>query len=138
MTLTKVGRVWIDFPGNTRLQTLLTSSGDTTLAAAAKAVSNADSLYEWDGTYNIFLPVPAMATYETVYDVANLTFSTGAGNLVTYKIYAPQQAIFLADSETVDPTTITTVIAAAIATLVDTSGNPVVSYVSGTRSGRGG
>lgn len=132
----RTGRIWVDALGNSRLQTVYTSAGDVGLASAAQAVSNGDWLYYWASAPTVQAPAPTAAVYETVQDSALLTFTTAAGNLVTYAVFAPQSGLFLADGETVNPAAATGVIAAAIAALLDAAGNPVTAFVSGVRQKR--
>jgi hypothetical protein len=119
--------------GNTRLQTVITAAGDGALAAAAQLVSNGDWLEYWTGNQTTQAPTTTAAVYQTIYDVAQLTFTTAAGSLVTYNVYAPVSSLFLADQETVDPVAAAALITAALATLEDSAGNAVSAYISGIR-----
>jgi hypothetical protein len=130
--------VWGDAAGTTTLTQPRGSGSMATLEGALEAASNAVVLLEWEGTENVTaFPTPVAAPYQSVADQATLNFQTAAGNIVRLTLPAPQSGIFLADQYTVDPTNpfVVTIIGAALAVLVDSSGNPVTAFIGGTRNG---
>jgi hypothetical protein len=84
--------------------------------------------------------VPSSNPYPLVSDSAVLTFATSAGKTIGVLCPGFKESLYLADNQTVDPAQplVAALIAAALAVpLVDSSGNPVSSYVSGLRQRRG-
>lgn len=126
--------VWVDTNGFTRLTLLNSSAGASAVEAAILAQSNADVLNSADSTLTVNgSPSPVAATYQRVADSAGLLFQDAMGEQVIVQLPAPKAAIFLADQVTVDPTAIAVLIAAVVGTVLTGSGNPVTSYVGGTR-----
>jgi hypothetical protein len=107
------------------------------LQVALSAKSNASIADYFTGQEVVFPPSPIVGSFVSVLDVANLYFQTGGGDLVTLALPAPLASIFMADRVTVDPTTIPAIISAAIGSLVNQSGDPVVTFVNGIRLVRG-
>lgn len=104
--------------------------------AAAQGASNASLAIATHGPADTSVAVPAVdAAYPSSLDTAVLVFSTGL-SLVRVTIPAPKSMLFTSSQETVDPTDPTGLLAAAIASLGDTLGNPVVSFVQGVRASR--
>lgn len=134
MSVVRRYQAWIDAQGNTTLTYVNGSAGLTTLVGQIKAVSNADVLNSVEATLNVNgSPGPAAATYPTVRDSAKLMFKTASGNDVTLLVPAPQQSLFLADGQTVDPSAAAALIAAALGVVTDEAGNAVTTYVGGVR-----
>jgi len=101
-------------------QMLLLSNADIALDSEAQIFSNP-------------APTPTNATYPNVGDFAKLLFQTSAATLVQVTIPAPQSSMFLADQFTVDPASVAGLLAALVLVGTDLSGNPITTYVGGTR-----
>lgn len=131
--------IWTDANG-VSTQTVLRGNAD--LAAIVTALINHSAGGVSDSAQSVqpLLPVssPVSAVYGSVADRVALFFATGVGNQVQVTLPCPDQAIFLSDNKTVDPTTITDVITACVGTITDVAGNVVVSYVNGYRLPSGG
>lgn len=126
--------VWIDASGFTRLTLLNTASGAATLLPSLFALSNADYLNAVENTLSVNgSPSPVTAQYPVVSDSAVLLFQDVAGEQVSIQIPAPKGSVFLADQMTVDPTAVSTLVTAAIGTLVTSSGSAVTSFIGGVR-----
>jgi hypothetical protein len=64
---------------------------------------------------------------------AALTFVCADNSLAVLYVPSPNQTIFLADGQTVDPANLTVVaiVAAALGSLVSSTGSPATAFVSG-------
>lgn len=126
--------VWIDVNGFTRLTLINTTTGAATIFADMLALSNADwsNLNETGFTVN-GAPAPTAAQFQTVSDAASLMFLGPAGEKTRLQLPAPHAGIFLADTVTVDPTAISTLIGHCVGTLAVSSGLAVVSFIGGLR-----
>lgn len=125
--------IWLDFNGVTR-QTILSSlTGAGAVWAAVQACSRAQVLTSWESPLGATVGAAANASYQSVKVSAQLTFQTASGSLLRLTVPAPLLTIMLADGQTVNPADplVAAVIAAAVGTLTDGSGNAAVSYVSG-------
>jgi len=127
--------VWVGFQGETTITRMNTSAGAGALLTASLACSHADKLQTWEGT-NVpnATPTPTAGDYSPVSSQAALVFVTAVATQVTLLVPAPLRSIFLADGQTVDTAnaSVIALVAAAIAALVDSTGNPVIALVSGT------
>jgi hypothetical protein len=109
-----------------------TGSTAAALVAALQAASNAGVAERVvTGTAGVD------AQYAGVEQVAVLTFCTAAGTTVRLVYPAPKSATVLASGE-IDATnaTIAALITAALAVLVDSSGQPVIAYAGGVLTHR--
>jgi len=102
----------------------------TALTNAAQG--NAKGAYTTSPSTNVY---GTNATYETVEDKAMLTYQTSTGQNHRYMVPAPLAAIFLADSETVDPSNglVTALSAAMVGKAASGDGVLIASYVGGIR-----
>lgn len=124
--------VWVDSGGNNTITLVRTSTGAGTIEGDMLALSNADWFNQWEGT--LFVngsPGPTFAQYPSVRQAATLNFLCADGTSAELTIPSPQIGIFLADGVTVDPTTITTLIADCIGNLLSASLSPAVSFQVG-------
>ncbi len=137
MTDTIRGIVWIDAQGRSRLTTPQANAALTTIQADILAVSNAKVAYYWEGARTNVGGSPASAQYVSVTDAAVLVFNDAACNEVRLTVPAPLASIFMADEQTVDPTAVSTLIAACLGVLQTGAGGVVTAYIAGyrTRSG---
>lgn len=106
-----------------------------TITGQIIAVSNADYVTTSTGVLAVnpaFNPLGLQ--YISVQDAATLVFATAAGTTVSITIPAPQTSIFMADQETVDPSSVAGVVAACIGLLCDSAGNVVASFLAGYRT----
>lgn len=115
----------------------------TQAGAIATAIESLTSgqLAAAHGAYNI--PPAAViygggGTFETVEDKAVLTFQTAAGSIHRLSVPAPLSTIFLGDGQSVDPTNaaVVALVGAMLGIASDAAGNPLTTYVSGTRTRR--
>ena len=128
--------VWIDAQGVTRQTIFLANATGSTIRAKLLLHSNADTLDWSEGIDHINgSPAPVVATYTSVHDSAVLLFADGSGNQASLALPAPQSAIFLSDTVTVDPSAIADIITAATTYLVNSAGNTVTTYLTGYRRG---
>lgn len=128
--------VWIDAGGRTRATIPCADPNNTAIMAALENHSNAGVLNWFEGARNDLTPTATPAIFADVVDLARLTFTDGSGNLATIALPAPVQAIFMADSVTVDPSTIADIISACVGHLCTAAGSMVTSYVAGVRNQR--
>jgi len=126
--------IWVDFNGRTR-QTILRGQFPLDgVELALISVSNADKQRSWEGlTVVNGSPAPTAATYQNVADYAQLVYQDAGGELVYVTLPSPQESIFLADQETVDPAAIAAPSAAIIGTVITSAGGVVTAYVGGYR-----
>lgn len=102
------------------------------LIAQLNAVSNAFVREQSIGPRVTNSGSATVATYPTVRQTANLMFrDSGTGSMARVYVPAPISGIFLPDGVTVDPTTITSLIAAVTAQVLAGSGNLVDQFVGG-------
>lgn len=124
--------VWIDSGGNSTITLIRTSSGAGTIEGDVLALSNADWFNQWEGTLFVNAsPSPTFADYPSVTQNATLLFLCADGTNARLDIVAPKISIFMADGVTVDPSTITGLIADCVGNLLSASLSPAVSYLSG-------
>jgi len=126
-----VGAVWADYTGRTRLTIVKAATNPCIILTKLQGHSNAQVLYNWDGSLDPTIGTAAALVFQAVNQWAQLVFQTGAGNLLRLTLPAPSSAIFLPDGVTVDPAQIADVIAAAIGQLSDGAGNTASAYVAG-------
>lgn len=126
--------IWVDTTGKTR-QTIANVSVGTVAAlqAALSTLSNGGVTQFWEGIQNNVAVTPTAARFPNVQDSADLVYGAADGSLVRITLPAPKHAIFLADLETVDPTTIVVVSAAVIGIMPTGTGALVTHYVGGVR-----
>lgn len=136
MTAQKRYIVWIDAGSRTRATIPCAQPDNAAIMAALQNHSNAGVLDWFEGPDNALSPSTAAAIFADVADLARLTFTDATGSLATIALPAPQQAIFMADSVTVDPSTIADIITAAVGHLCTAAGGLVTAYVAGTRNQR--
>jgi hypothetical protein len=134
MTDRAVGAVWADLTGRTRLTIIKAATNPCTILNAAQAVSNAQVLYNWDGTIDPAIGTTTAAQYQAVQQWVELMFQTGAGTILRLTVPAPMISAMKADKITVDPANagIISLVAAAIGNLSDGSGNTAAVYLGGT------
>lgn len=128
--------VWIDSGGRTRATIPCSDPNNMALMTALENHSQAGVLNWFEGPRHDLTPTPAGGVFADTVDLARLTFADAGGNLVTVALPAPSLGIFMADSVTVDPTTIADIIAAAVGALCTSSGGLVTTYVAGVRNQR--
>lgn len=130
--------IWTDVNGFTRLTTLNNDGDITDILLDLEAKSNASATSRSNGPVDIFAPLTANATYNSVLDSALLSFENGSGGITKLLLPAPKLSIFAADRQTVDPAQIATLIADVLAHGLDSDGNALVSYLGGfyARTGR--
>jgi hypothetical protein len=125
--------IWLDFNGVSR-QTIITSTtGAGAIWAAVQAASQAQVEMSWESVLGASVGTPAAGNYQSAKMAAQLTYQTGSGAILRLTVPAPSLGIFLADGETVDPSTalVIAINTAAIGLLSDVSGNTAVTYVGG-------
>lgn len=128
--------VWIDAGSRTRATIPSADPNSTAIMAALQNHSNAAVISWFEGPRHTLAPVPVSALFADVVDLARLIFTTPGGSTATLALPAPKANIFLADTVTVDPTTIADIIAACVGTLTASGGVPVTSFVAGVRNQR--
>jgi len=129
--------VWGDVSGSASLNTIITNTGIGAIETALQAHSNGAILTCSEGVLDVYSTTPVNASYPLIETSALLVFADALGSVGTLTLPAPQSSIFMADNETVDPSTISDIITAAIGTLLAGSGNPVTVYIKGyLRKGR--
>lgn len=126
--------VWIDAGGRTRVTVPCADPSLSTIMAKLQLHSNADVQQWFEGPPTILTPAPVSAAFPDVVDLARLTFTDAFGSLVNLALPAPQGAIFMADSVTVNPSAIADVITACIGHLCSAGGSTVTAYVAGLRN----
>jgi len=126
--------VWIDVNGFTRLTLINTSSGANSILGYMLAASNADWLNVNETGFTVnSTPVPTSSQYQSVGDCAALLFNSSSGDKTYLQLPAPKQSIFMADQQTVDPSQITSLVAACVGNLVTASGDLTTAFVGGIR-----
>ena len=129
--------VWIDAAGNTRQTQFLVNDPAACIRASLLVKSNADVQNWWEGDDHFNTsPAPLGLTYPRVGDYAMLLFADGSGNQAGLTLPAPDSAIFMADTISVDPSAIADIITAATTYLVNAAGNTVTTFVGGVRKGQ--
>lgn len=128
-----VGAVWADFTGRTRLTVIKATTNPCTILNALQNLSNAQVLYNWDGTIDPAIGASVAAVYQAVQQSLQFTFQTGAGSILRLTLPAPNLGFLKPDKKTADPSnpTVATLIAAAIGNLSDGSGSPAAVYLGG-------
>ncbi len=129
---------WIDVNGSNRTTQVLGNATLATVDTAIHTLTNADDVLESEAQlFANMAPTPVNALYNAVQDEADLWFLTTASTIVQITVVAPISSLFMADQETVDPTSVAGLLATAIGLVVDPAGNAVVSFVGGRRSRQG-
>jgi len=124
--------VWIGAGTGLTINRIRTASGASTILADLLAISQADKLNTWEGDLTVnSSPAPGGGTYPGLNQVANLLFLCADGTTAQIRLPAPSLSIMLADGVTVDPTTITTLIADCVGNLQSASGSLAVSFQAG-------
>lgn len=137
MTTDVRGMVWLDQNGASRLTTPRADTSLSSIQSALLAHSNAVIAYFWEGAQTVVGGSPVAATYQSVGDSVRLMFQDASCNQVALILPAPKSNIFFADSETVDPSTITDITAACLGHLQTAAGNVVTDFLGGFRQPRG-
>lgn len=128
--------VWLDANGARTIFRINTGAGLGTTAADLEALSNAGVLEYWESNVTALTPAPVAAAFQSGADRAALVFQCADGTQVTVIIPAPKAAIFMADTETVDPTNadVATFVTSAIsAPITNAVGSAVTALVAGQR-----
>jgi hypothetical protein len=128
--------VWIDAGGRTTATIPCAQPDNSAIMAALENHSNAGVLDWFEGPDNPLTPTALSAIFPDVRDLARLTFTDAGGSLATIALPAPQDAIFLPDSVTVDPSAIADIITACVGSLCTAGGGLVTAYVAGVRNQR--
>jgi hypothetical protein len=126
--------VWIDAGGFKAITRINTAAGASSIQTALLAASNADWTEEWEGDLNQnSSPSPIAADYQPTVLRAVFSFLCADNSQVDIILPAPMVGNFLADEQTIDPSSITAaaVITACIGNLISTTGSPAVSYIGG-------
>lgn len=121
--------------GRTAQTQISTLAGAAGIQTALLNHSNAGITAEWEGTLTSPGPAPTSAVYAGVQPMAELLFVDAFGNVAKLMLPAPTLGSFLADQTTIDPSAIADIIAAAIGSLITSSGNAVTAFVAGTLQG---
>lgn len=123
----------MDSNGGQTIYRSRTSSGVGPVLTALQAVSHADWLVCWESPETSNTPAPTTGQYQSVKPDALLQFICGDGTIVTLRIPAPDVAIMLADTVTVDPSNVNVValVAAAVGNLASSSGSLATGYIGG-------
>lgn len=129
---------WLD-SGDRRSAThyhLVDGADPAALLAALQAHSNA-GLQEWAiGQAHVVNGATQGGPFDTLNDLAELRYCTASGPCTTVFVAAPKIAVFFGGSSEVDPGQISDLMAAALGTLADITGEPVVRYATGWRKTR--
>jgi hypothetical protein len=133
---------WADAYGGTRLTWYSYTTGGilTPFATALDATANPVPTQVVAATIQTPSGTPSTNPYPLVTDSAVLSFVTAVGSLVGVIVPGFQEALYLADNQTVDPAQplVIALVAATLALpIVDSSGNAVVAFVGGLRQKRG-
>lgn len=137
MPVNRSGYTWLDVNGRSKMTMPRTLSlPSTSLQTAMLTFSNAQLLSVFEGPESTYAVLPVAAPFQSVTDVALLYFSTVSGDIVSLTLPAPDASIFKADTVTVDPTMVASLITACIGYLTDASGNVVTSFINGVRAVR--
>ena len=123
--------IWADAQGEQVLHLIVTDTGVSSIRTQLQAVSNARVVEDSEGTIVNFSVTPVVATYPSVRTTAQLQFADATGSIGRLLIPAPVTSIFLSDGLTVDPSAITSLIAAAVGNLKAGSTNVVTHFVGG-------
>lgn len=124
--------LWVDAAGGSTISLIRAVTSAASIETELLAVSNADWFNEWEGTLNINLtPSPVAAEYQSVSQQATLVFLCADNTTARVNLIAPKLSIFMADGVTVDPTTITSLIAACVGTLLSATLSPAVAFQNG-------
>ena len=125
---------YIDVNGQLRTTQIVGASTLAVVRGQVLLLTNSDEATDSEAPITVNpTPNPVAATYQSVTDIARLLFLTSAGTIVTINVPAPLASMFMADGETVDPTSVAGLLTAATGVVSDLSGNTVASYVGGTR-----
>lgn len=126
-------RVWVDAHGARTITLVRSTAGAAAISAAVAAASEADWMQWWESNVTVQTPAPVGGAYLPVSLRAALTFLCADNTLAQLYIPAPNQTIFLADGQTVDPANLAVVaiIAAALGSLVSSTGSPATAFVAG-------
>lgn len=133
MTDTIRGIVWVDAAGGSRLTTPQANGSLSSIVTEMLAVSNATVAYYWEGARTVPGGTPTASTYLSTRDAAILVFNDAACNEVRLTLPAPDSSIFMADEQTVDPTAVSSLIAACLGVLQTGAGGVVTAYIAGYR-----
>jgi hypothetical protein len=125
------GAVWSDVTGRTRLTVIKALTNPCGILNALQAVSNAQVLYNWDGTIDPAIGTATAAQYQAVQQNCELTFQTSAGTILRLTLPAPPLTILKADKKTVDPALVSALVTACLGQLSDGSGNAAAVYLGG-------
>jgi hypothetical protein len=113
-------------------------SSSAAILAAILAHSNAGVSLRTEGDLVVVNGAATNAIYPLLTDMAQIEFCTAARNVVRLQVPAPKQAIFLPGGsyKEVDLSAITDLRTAALGTLSDPLGNPVVQISGGSYTSR--
>ena len=134
--------VWVDANGATRLVWYSYQSGGSlsSFSLALEAVCQPAPTQVVAGNVQVGTGTPGTSPYVSVADSAVLSFVTSTGSIVGVLCPGFSEALYLGDNQTVDPAqplVIALINAATALPIVDSAGNPVLSYVGGLRQKRG-
>ena len=129
---TSTSVLWLDANGFQSIKLVRTAASPSALLPLIYGQSNAAPVRYWGSAENTYpSPTPVAATYIGGNWVAELTFRCADLSEAVIRIPAPQVGMFYADQYTVDPSTIGSLIAGAIGTLVSDTGSPASSFTGG-------
>jgi hypothetical protein len=126
--------LFADAGGAQGIQLIRSTAGAAAIQSAILAASNADWLQSWEGAVLVNgAPAPVSAQYLPLKPAALLYYQCADGTQVGLRIPSPRIAIFMADSQTVDPVNglIASLNAAAIGSLVNDAGSLATSFTAG-------
>lgn len=126
--------VWADVQGRTRLSLINSSTTSSTVLSLLSSYSNAGIFATLEGSNDVLAETGVNAEYSSVSDYVALQFETGAGEIVSLTLPAPDASIFFADGVTVDSSAIPDLIAACVGNLLSPGGGVVTEFVGGIRS----
>lgn len=127
----KAGLIWTDAQGERVVHVITTSTGVGAIETALQGHSQAGIIECWEGLDEFLSTAPGTGQYVTVRVTAVLEFTDGMGSSGKLFIPAPDSSIFIAGGDTVDPTAVADVIAAAVGNLICGSGNVATAFTGG-------
>jgi hypothetical protein len=124
--------VWADGQGERVLHVIRTLTGVGAIESALESHSNAGVLTCSEGILDVEDGPTSTSPYSTVRVTAQLRFQSPSGSTASLFIPAPDTNIFMADGDTVDPTMVSDIIAAAFGGLLAGDGTVVSIFLGGT------
>lgn len=125
--------VWVDATGQRTITRVNTTTGLTFLSYMQAAMKG-NYAQSWESVVtNNATPTTNTGAYQSVADRAALLFNCVDGTVVTLVLVSPTLACFMADGETIDPTStpIAALVANAIGVLTNQSGSPATAFIAG-------